>query len=266
MPSGPGLAVSQFAVLTEPIGAGLQALARTGIPALEIFMEGPQWWAADAFEEVRRARSAFAGPVSLHPPAWDVNIASYTAPVREAALGVYRQALEWAHRLEAAYVVVHVGWRGDPSLPRPACLRRAEEAIGILAPLAREAGVVLAVENVGWHGQEVCDQEEFTALAARLPDTAGVLLDVGHAYLAGWDLPEAFRTLASRLVAVHLHDNDGVADRHLPIGDGTIGWAALHPVLHALPARCQCVLEYAPGTALDRLREGAALLARWLAR
>jgi len=266
MTAAPRVGVSQFAVLTEPILPGLRALAATGIPAVELFMEGPQWWMPEAFGHVESARAAFPGSISIHPPSWDVNIASYTQPIREAAIQVYSQAIAWARRLEAAYVVLHLGWRGDPSLPRIECLRRAEDAIRILASLAREAGVTLAVENVGWFGLEVCDQEEFTALAARVPPGVGVLLDVGHARLAGWDLPAALLTLAPRMVALHLHDNDGARDRHLPIGAGTIDWEPLWPLLRALPTGCQYVLEYAPGTPLERLREGAALLTRWLAR
>jgi sugar phosphate isomerase/epimerase len=259
------LVASQFAVLTDPIPAGLAALEGTGIPGIELFMEGPQWWTPEARRHVEAVRPHVRGPVSVHPPSWDVNIASYTQPVRATAIDVYSRAIRWAGQLGAAYVVAHVGWRGDPSLPRADCLERAEEAIRLLAPLAREAGVALAVENVGWSGQEVCDQDEFVALAHRLPENAGILFDVGHARLAGWDLCETLDAVASRLIAVHLHDNDGVRDRHLPIGTGTVDWKGLRPSLRALPAHCQYVLEYAPGTPVERLRDDAVLLARWLA-
>lgn len=256
--------VSQFAVLTEPIARGLRALASTGVPAVEVFMEGPQWWRADAVDQLATACTAFPGAISVHPPSWDVNIASYTAPVRDTAIEVYCRAVEVARSLRATYAVIHVGWRGDPSLPRADCLQRAEEAIQRLASIARAAGVVLAVENVGWSGQEICDQEEFTTLASRLPEGVGVLLDVGHAHLAGWDLPRALRALAPRMVAVHLHDNDGVRDRHLPIEQGNIAWDGLWPLLRTLPPTCQYVVEYAPGTPLHWVREGAALVARRL--
>ncbi len=258
------IGVSQFAVLTAPIRQGLDLLAQTGIPGLEVFMEGAQWWDPGALGHVEAAREQFAGPLSLHPPAWDINIASYTQPVRAMAVDVYGRALDWARRIGATYIVVHIGWRGDHRFPRIECLRRAEEALRMLAPRAAEGGVRMAVENVGWHGLEVCDQDEFTALIHRLPAGAGGLLDVGHAHLAQWDIARAVRDLAPRMIALHLHDNHGASDEHLPIGDGAIDWDSILPGLPAMPADCQQILEYAPATPLDRLRQGADLLSRVL--
>lgn len=248
-----------------PIQHGLDLLAQTSIPGLEIFMEGSQWWDAGAPGAVEAARGRFSGPLSIHPPSWDINIASYTRPVREMAIDVYERSIETARRMGATYVVVHIGWRGDPSLPRQECLARAEEALRALAPRAAASGVSLAVENVGWFGQEVCDQEEFTSVTRRLPAGAGALFDVGHALLAGWDLRAALRDLAPQMVALHLHDNRGDKDTHLPIGDGKIDWDSLAPLMRAMPPDCQYILEYAPGTPLERLRQGGKWLGRALA-
>ncbi len=265
MTLSPRIGVSQYAVLTTPIRHGLDLLAQAGIPGLEIFMEGPQWWDTGALGAVEAARERFAGPLSIHPPSWDINIASYTQPVRDMSADVYGRSIETARRMGATYVVVHIGWRGDSSLPRGECLARAEEVLRALAPRAAAAGVMLAVENVGWFGQEVCDQDEFTAVIRRLPPGAGALLDVGHGMLAGWDLRAALRDLAPRMVALHLHDNHGDKDTHLPIGEGKIDWGALLPLMRAMPADCQYILEYAPGTPLERVRQGAELLGRALA-
>ncbi|MDR7487157.1 MAG: sugar phosphate isomerase/epimerase [Armatimonadota bacterium] len=259
------LGVSQYTVLDAPIAEGLDLLVETGLPGLELFMEGTQWWDGGALAAVEARRHRLAGPLSVHPPSWDINIASYTRPVWQTAVDVYSRAIEWAGRLGATYVVAHIGWRADPHLPRRAALARAEDALQVLVPRAAAAGVVLAVENVGWHGLEVCDQAEFTALVHRLPAGAGALLDVGHARLAGWDVAGALRDLAPRLVALHLHDNHGARDEHLPIGQGDLDWTGLLPRLRALPAHCQHVLEYAPGTPLERVRQDGALLGRLLA-
>lgn len=259
------IGASQYAVLHTAIAEGLDRLAQTGIPGLELFMEGAAWWHPEAIRAVEQARPAFAGTVSIHPPAWDVNMASYTGPVREMSIRIYREAIDIAQRLRAAYVVLHVGWRGAACFPAAEYLARAEDAIRPLVPDAREAGVRIAVENVGWLGSEICDQAEFTALIHRLPEGAGALLDVGHARLAGWDLDAALRDLAPRMIAVHLHDNNGRSDQHLPIGQGLTDWASVLPALDRMPAECTYVLEYAPGTAMELLRQGADLVSRHLA-
>ena len=48
-----------------------------------------------------------------------------------------------------------------------------------------------------------------------------ICLDIGHANTTG-QLNEIIDTLGSRIMNVHIHDNDGKQDQHLTIGDGTV--------------------------------------------
>jgi len=63
--------------------------------------------------------------------------------------------------------------------------------------------------------------------------------DIGHAHLA--DGPEesriadSFEPLRELVVGVHVHDNHGEKDEHLPPYDGTIDWAAAVKVLKTAP-------------------------------
>jgi sugar phosphate isomerase/epimerase len=51
----------------------------------------------------------------------------------------------------------------------------------------------------------------------------GLLLDVGHANLGEGGVPAVHAAMRAtgRLVAMHLHDNHGDRDDHLPLGSGT---------------------------------------------
>ena len=55
--------------------------------------------------------------------------------------------------------------------------------------------------------------------------------------------------LGSRLIACHVHDNDGSSDQHLPVGQGTIEWEPFFAALKKLPTPPVLVLEYAQGFA-----------------
>jgi sugar phosphate isomerase/epimerase len=63
--------------------------------------------------------------------------------------------------------------------------------------------------------------------------------DIGHAHLA--DGPEEerleknFSPLRELVVGVHLHDNHGEKDEHLPPYDGTINWEKAVPLLKTAP-------------------------------
>jgi len=50
-----------------------------------------------------------------------------------------------------------------------------------------------------------------------------MVLDVAHANLRG-EVGEFMRRFSGRIRHVHVSDNDGEADQHLPIGDGGIDW------------------------------------------
>jgi sugar phosphate isomerase/epimerase len=48
-----------------------------------------------------------------------------------------------------------------------------------------------------------------------------ICLDIGHANTTG-QLNEIIDVLGSRIMNVHIHDNDGKQDQHLTIGEGTV--------------------------------------------
>jgi len=63
--------------------------------------------------------------------------------------------------------------------------------------------------------------------------------DIGHAHLA--DFPEeerlekSFLPLRELVSSVHLHDNHGEKDEHLPPYDGTIDWPSAIKILQSAP-------------------------------
>jgi sugar phosphate isomerase/epimerase len=55
-------------------------------------------------------------------------------------------------------------------------------------------------------------------------DNFGICLDFGHTNVQGIPLGEALRQCGDRLIATHVHDNDGSDDLHRDPTDGTIDW------------------------------------------
>ena len=112
--------------------------------------------------------------------------------------------------------------------------------------LAEKYGVTVALENVGLRttGTLLFDYEEYLGLFKRFPQAAA-LLDTGHAHVNGWKLPDVLRDLNSKLVGVHIHDNDGTRDAHLPVGSGNIYWAEYFAALKKYAPQATQVCEYA---------------------
>ncbi len=53
----------------------------------------------------------------------------------------------------------------------------------------------------------------------------GICFDVGHANTMG--LIDGFLELKDRFVNIHVHDNMGATDEHLPVGKGTVDFPRL---------------------------------------
>jgi sugar phosphate isomerase/epimerase len=161
---------------------------------------------------------------------------------------LYR-TIEFARDIGATLVNLHL----DVGLG----VERFVKALGPTLRLTADAGLKLAIENTVWTGPE-----DFNALFAALrrhndlPTThAGMCFDLGHANLYGGTQNNYWRYLdalspEARIIHLHLHENMGDRDSHLPLFTG--------------PAR-----NNATGIAgvLSRLRrrgfEGCAILEQW---
>ncbi len=102
---------------------------------------------------------------------------------------------------------------------------QTEEFVHALAPLAKELGITLCVENLysalGSHILEgpCCKARKMAERIDHIneqygAEVLGFCFDTGHANLVGIDMEEFVRTLGPRLKVLHLHDNDGIADLH----------------------------------------------------
>jgi sugar phosphate isomerase/epimerase len=64
--------------------------------------------------------------------------------------------------------------------------------------------------------------------------------DIGHAHLAEGPeeerIAKGFEPLKELIASVHIHDNHGEKDEHLPPYEGAIDWPATLKLLHSTPA------------------------------
>ena len=102
---------------------------------------------------------------------------------------------------------------------------QTEKFIHFLAPMAKELGITLCVENLysslGGHMLEgpCCNARRMAKRIDRInaqygAEVLGFCFDTGHANLVGLDMEDFVTTLGKRLKVLHIHDNDGVKDLH----------------------------------------------------
>jgi sugar phosphate isomerase/epimerase len=254
--------VAQFA--SPQAGALTAHLESLGANAVEIFMDGPAWSRlAVGRRTTLRLLHGYDGTLALHAPIMDVDLASYRAAPRRFAVRLIKEAIRVARQLDARHLVVHPY---DDALPDVDGMRaaRARASLLELCDEAERSDVDLLVENLEDPTRDPAEVERFITLVSELAPRARAVLDVGHAHAAGWDIPAVIRSLGGLLGAVHLSDNRGASDEHLPIGAGSVAWQGVFYALLGLAPPPAWTIEYigAPddviGDHLDRLRRLAS--------
>lgn len=139
-------------------------------------------------------------------------------------------AIDAAACLGVTYAVVHPN---TVTLPAEICHRQAEydsvmTHLGPYVEYACQKGLNLVVENMRlvpepFPVHRYCQEpDELCQIADALG--IGVCWDFGHAHINGQKQSEALSKIGSRLKVVHVNDNFGKGDLHLPPFCGTIDW------------------------------------------
>lgn len=164
----------------------------------------------------------------VHVPTF-VDISNFYDELREASVRVTLKAMEAAHAIEAEVVVVHPGFR-FPLTPRDVSFRNTVQSLSRLLEVAEEYGFVLGVENLPPGVFPGADYftcvDDFRELFSQLgSERLKFTLDIAHASIKPSDPPLKFiEELRGHIVHVHISDNFGSRDDHLPLGVGRIDY------------------------------------------
>ncbi len=209
------------------------------------------------------AREIGAYTASLGMQSWSVHSESPGGFVLgrsvEEARGYLINAVEVCHAVGARVVVVHAPILLGLQLGElPDVRKLLAQDMGVLEP-ARARAAALDVELALENGRALAHWVYILSLIERLgADHLGVCVDTGHANLGDLGAPQAIRMAGPRLLTLHLHDNWGQVDDHLPPGRGNIDWpdvlAALREVGFSRPLQLE-LTDRAPHREYDQALE-----------
>ena len=115
--------------------------------------------------------------------------------------------------------------------PTEADVKRKVEALNQAGRFAKDLGLVFAYHNHWFEFQSKVNEIE-AIYTQTDPSVVSFLLDAGHAYRGGANVPDFLRRHSERIVALHLRDyKDG---KQVPLGQGTVPLAEIASTLHGL--------------------------------
>ena len=170
------------------------------------------------FEEYLDWYSSCGRTFSLHGFFMDVNPACSDPGIRDLSRSRCRKSCETAVACGAKNVVFHSSC--FPFLRGIYLDAWAARCAEFYQGLTEEFNINIYIEN-----SPDIDAGPIKTLMKRIDDKRiGVCLDIGHAHYSNIPVSQWFEELGEWIGYLHLSDNMGKYDDHLPLGDGTIDW------------------------------------------
>ncbi len=166
---------------------------------------------------------------SFHAPFLDLSLGAIDSRVRRVSLERIQQVLELIPLFEPRWIVCHAAYearryRDD----QERWLENIVQAFSRLVSMIEPTGIPFMVENVFEN-----EPQQLKALFQRIASPlVRFCLDLGHHRLySRTDLMDWIETLGPVLGLLHLHDNQGLLDDHLALGQGSIDFLGFFALL-----------------------------------
>jgi sugar phosphate isomerase/epimerase len=191
---------------------------------LELLMDHPEYhFEAVSAAEILELKGIFEVDVLFHASSTSTNFLSISSEMRKASYRELERTINFARKCGAELVTFHLGWNPGFITSEGFIFKKewyskhnyrviTDEMIPFLKTVDTS---LLALENT----IEMDDRTE-EALKLLFSNTdINLTLDIGHSNLRGHEL---FWNNFERVINIHLHDNSGDYDRHLPLGRGSV--------------------------------------------
>jgi len=197
---------------------------------------------------------------AIHMPMKSVDISCLEEYNRVRSVREVEKTVLAAYRLDAPLIVVHPGGMCRDISKREERLKNSIVSLTEIAEFCNQWNVKLTIENTppgrigdSWiEIKKIIDELE--------SDSVGICLDIGHHLLnndnrendkISLDLEEKLGELKTRILHIHIHDNDGKEDLHLLPGEGLLPWSSFLSFLKKINYNNTLILELKNQTKID---------------
>jgi sugar phosphate isomerase/epimerase len=211
----------------RPVLKELNDFSRLGFDYLELTMDPPQAHHTTILQnkkELLTDLDRYNMGVVCHLPTF-VSTADLTDNIRATSLKEILDSLEVAAQINTLKVVLHPSFIGGMGVfVRDQARQYALDSLETIVDRADRLSLVLCLENMFPRTNSLVNPEDFVDIFNRFPSLK-MTLDTGHAHIEGrrgkkvLDFIDQF---GDRIFHIHVSDNLGKEDSHLPIGVGTV--------------------------------------------
>jgi len=150
-----------------------------------------------------------------------IQIDSYTPPLKFLGERPYKEMLNYGIEFRVAV---------DPAFRWEEQWRVLVETFQRCAAVARQAGLPFCLEPRV--GEMISNTDALLRLMDHVgADNFGAVLDTAHQHAQKEILPLSVEKLGSRIMYLHVADNDGKINEHKALGEGTVDWEGVFTAL-----------------------------------
>ena len=236
--------ISTYTLINEPIEKALNDILEAGWKRIEVMGEGHGFemltWDDGRLDRLKEKLDRHGVSVNFHMPIVAFNPASEDEEIRRETMDTWKKCIKLARYFSSDYVLCHPGRSGDK-----------EKGIRLIQQFFRDrindlpGHTELILENVPPYENEIgINSKELLEIGSELPkERWGICFDTGHAYLTDREeFLSEFEKLLPYTKVFHFNDNHGNRDEHLAIGNGTIPFGSIIPVLKE--GKSSCFINY----------------------
>ena len=216
----------------KPIADELADIAALGFDYLELTMDPPQAHYTTIRQQMSSILTALRSQsmnIICHLPTF-VSTADLTDSIRDASLLEMFNSLEVAAELGSRKVVLHPGHIGGLGIyVKETALAHANNSLAAIIDRAQTLGLCVCLENMFPKCRAFFEPSDFVEILQRFPDLK-LTLDTGHANInspGGRRILEFIEKFGHRIGHLHVSDNFGERDDHIPLGTGKIDFSKI---------------------------------------
>ncbi len=195
--------------------------------------------------------------VTVHAPYGDLNLATLNDPIWRESIRQICTCIEHASALTDR-VTIHPGYLSPVGKLIPQKVWDLQkEALRQIGRCAQEHSVLACLENMIGVKEFLCRfPDELIGMTEGI-EGIGMTFDLGHANTMG--IVKDFLRQVTKAHHLHIHDNNGMSDEHLALGEGTIPW---NTVGETVASRYNGVVVI-EGRSIEEARRSLTMFRRW---
>jgi len=240
------LGFSSLAFYEEPLENALSWGESNNFGLLEIVAENNHAIEEETLPEIKNLTSSYNFDYTVHSPFSDINISSLNKSVRKESIRQVKYSIFAVNEIGGKILTFHPGRHSAAtSKSRENTKKMLFDSLKEISDYNKDYGVTIALENmpdtfittmkVSKEVLEVLENKQLLGIKHTM--------DVGHLETNNVDIGEYIYDLRNYLIHIHLHDNFGEFDNHLPLGDGNINFPRIFRTFKEINYTGRIILE-----------------------